>query len=204
MLLPTKNLHSTIAEDATQQNAAPYDEPFLARLRDRDTQAFDQMVVDQAPRIKSLVSRLLGWDGDCDDVVQEVFVAAWEKIDRFRGDSMIASWLYAIAVNQCRRCRRKRGAWRKIFDNLCAQKRQQPALFQSADSGTPVETVHLAINELSHPERELIVLCSLEGKSLDEVSALLKVRKNTLEVRLHRTRKKLKQILKKKLDELDQ
>lgn len=199
MLLQTNRLNPVIAEDARQRDAACYDEPLIARLRERDPQAFDQMVIDQAPRIQRLVSRLLGWESDCDDVVQEVFMAAWQKIDRFRGDADLTSWLYAIAINHCRKQRRKRGRWSQVFRRLCEQQRgpeEREAASSSEESDPGVAAIHAAINKLDQRDREVIVLCSLESRSTDDVGTLLGIRKNTVEVRLHRARKRLKQILK--------
>jgi len=199
MLLPTDKLNHAITEDASQQMSVRYDEPFLAMLRNRDPQAFDRMVLEQAPQIQQLVSRLLGWDADAEDIVQEVFVAAWERMDRFRGEATIGTWLYSIAINQCRKQRRRRGRWRQVLQGL--REREILETGQADRVTTDVAAVHEAIQQLPYRDRELIVLCTLEQKTLDETAGLLAIRKNTLEVRLHRARKKLKDILKQTLDE---
>ena len=64
-----------------------------------------------------------------------------------------------------------------------------------------IDAIHEAIKKLPHRDRELIVLCALEEKPIDEVARLLALRKNTLEVRLHRARKKLKDLLNQSLNE---
>ena len=195
MLLQDKSLYP-IAADAELPSEQHCDEPFLARLRARDAAAFEYLIQQQTPSIHRLVNRLLGWQNDSDDVVQEVFVAAWERIERFRGDSKIESWLYSIALNQCRKVRRRKGAWRTLFGKLCETHDDQ-LIETVADnqSSCSVQRIHLALNEMAQRERELIVLCCLEEKPPDKVAQLLGIRKNTLEVRLHRARKKLKQIL---------
>ncbi len=200
-LLTNEILPSAITDDVSQQERLHDNVPFLDQLRRRDPQAFDRLVVEQAPRIQRLVSRLLGWESECDDVVQEVFIAAWESLDRFRGDAAMETWLVSIALNQCRKHRRQRGRWKRAFLRLC-EGVTEPASYMDGASAenhdpplTEINRIHQAINHLSQRDRELVVLCSLEGKSLDEAAVLLATRKNTLEVRLHRARKKLKQIL---------
>lgn len=195
MLLQDKSL-SSIAADAELPSEQVLDESFVARLRDRDTQAFEQLIQLQSPVVHRLVSRLLGWPGDCDDVVQEVFVTAWEGIDRFRGQSKIETWLYSIAINQCRKLRRRKGAWRKLFGRLCEQHVDAFSNEHTDQAETRnIAQIHRALNELVQRDRELIVLCCLDEKPPDDVAELLGIRKNTLEVRLHRARKKLKTIL---------
>lgn len=202
MLLPTTPLNQATADDVNSLHsteAVRYDEPFLTRLRQRDSKAFDLMLADQSRRIQRLVTRLLGWESDCEDVVQEVFVAAWEKIDRFRGDAILTSWLYAIAINQCRKHRRRRGRWRTVFENSDDRPLEEYPIRKSGknehSASHDFETIYRALNQLPHKDREIIVLCSLDNKTLDEAGTILKVRKNTAEVRLHRARRKLKQIL---------
>ena len=204
MFLKPETLNPAIADDAPQSvdQAAIQCETLLARLKDRDPDAFDEMVMQKAPELQRLVSQLLGWDSACEDVVQEVFVTAWEKIDRFRGDSSINTWLYSIAINQCRKVRRKRGRWRKTFQRLCERQLANTQVIDLEQKTDPtVAAIHKAVNELNQRDREVIVLCSLEGKTIDEAGTLLGIRKNTLEVRLHRARKRLKQLLKTSIED---
>jgi RNA polymerase sigma-70 factor (ECF subfamily) len=201
MSYPASHLIPAISDDVGQPEPVSYDDPFLVRLRDRDPRAFDRLVADQAGPVQRLVARLLGWESDCEDVVQEVFMAAWESANRFRGQSTIQTWLFSIAINQCRRQRRKRGRRKQIWQRLVEQDaahRHRPVM---ATPGITLNAIHAAVNRLPHRDREVIVLCTLEGNSADEAARLLGVRKNTVEVRLHRARQKLKDLLKKDLDE---
>src|SRR5262245_54345669 len=62
----------------------------------------DRLVAQHAPQITRLVRRLLGWPGDVDDVVQDIFVAALKGLPRFNRRSALATWLTRIAINCCR------------------------------------------------------------------------------------------------------
>ena len=162
---------------------------WVARLQLRDPAVFDAWVVEEYPGVYGLVSRLLGWQQDCDDVVQNVFIAAWNQIGKFRGDAEVRTWLHAIAVNQCRRERRRWRLRRLRFRTLEPDVVEAPKPSDTSDLG--FAQIQQAIGRLSQRDREMIVLCGLQQRSVEEVSQMLQLRKNTVEVRLHRARQRL-------------
>src|SRR5438105_2545103 len=68
---------------------------------------FERLVELHQARVARLAQRLLGWPADVEDVVQEVFVAAWRSFRQFRGESRPETWLMRITINQCRRQNRR-------------------------------------------------------------------------------------------------
>src|SRR5947209_2107430 len=83
---------------------AEADESALAqRLAGGDPEAFEDIVALYRARVARLAHRLLGWGGDPEDVVQEVFLAALRKAKGFRGQASLWTWLATITVNRCRR-----------------------------------------------------------------------------------------------------
>ncbi len=176
--------------ERTATSRPPYD---VRRLRSGDAGEFDKLVAWESPRIHRLVVRLLGWN-DREDITQEVFIAAWQSLHRFRGDSQISTWLYSIAIRLCRNHRRRVRLRERVSD-LTRYLLARPDRTESASSFDEIEQIQWAINRLSHQDRESIVLCCLEENSLPEVAAMLNQNRNTIEVRLHRARNHLKQIL---------
>ena len=79
-----------------------------ARLRDGEPGAFESLVSLYQGRIARLAYRLLGWSGDVDDVVQEVFLAALRNAGSFRGEASLWTWLTRITLNRCRTHQRRR------------------------------------------------------------------------------------------------
>ncbi|MBL8788515.1 MAG: sigma-70 family RNA polymerase sigma factor, partial [Deltaproteobacteria bacterium] len=71
---------------------------FIAALKARDERAFKALVARFQDRIYNLIRRLLGNPEEARDVTQEVFVSVFEKVDSYRGDSSLATWLYRIAT----------------------------------------------------------------------------------------------------------
>ncbi|MCX5684274.1 MAG: sigma-70 family RNA polymerase sigma factor [Planctomycetota bacterium] len=84
------------------------DANLVGRFLRGDGAAFDQLVKAHQDRVARLAYRLLGWSGEVDDVVQEVFLAVFKNIAGFRGDCRVSTWLTAITVNKCRSARRSR------------------------------------------------------------------------------------------------
>ena len=158
---------------------------------------FEQLVATHEPRVRRLTHRLLGWRNggdDVDDVVQDVFLAALKNLAHFRGEASIATWLTRVTINRCRTHRRRQ------FLRLRWLRRQQPAGNappgdeQSVADETSAK-VRRAVQQLSPRDREVIVLCYLEELPPAEIATLLEITRSALDVRLHRARKRLKDLL---------
>jgi len=160
--------------------------------------ALTKALAEQQEHIARLAYRLLGWSAaDLDDVVQEVFVVAIRGLPRFGGRATLATWLTTITLNVCRTQQRKR--WLR-------QKREAPAPVESLrlidgmggpesmDADT-FKRVRDAIQRLAARDREVIVLRYLEEMRVEDIAGVLNVAKNTVEVRLHRARERLREPL---------
>lgn len=175
-----------------------HDQELLGRLARRESGAFDELLDRRHDEIARLVYRLLGWDSEAEDVVQEVFLAAWRALPRFRGQAGLSTWLRRIAVNKCRACRRRwrvHGRWRRHMRRSHTEPLDRSAE-DAALEGEKFEQVRAAVRALPHRDREVIVLHYLQQQSVDQVAAELGLRRNTVEVRLHRARERLKPLLK--------
>jgi RNA polymerase sigma-70 factor (ECF subfamily) len=147
-----------------------------------------------APRVRRLAYRLLGWHGDVDDVVQDVFLAALTSIKRFRRDASIATWLSAITINRCRAHRRKRLLQLRWFQRGVRFDDEPPADQTSLNDETSARVRH-AVRALRLKDREVIVLYYLEKLSAANIATLLRISRGAVEVRLHRARGRLRESL---------
>ena len=78
-------------------------EPFdIARLKHPATrsEAFSDMVKATSRQLYGVIRRIVQYHEDADDVLQNTYLKAWQNLDSFRGDSLLTSWLYKIAVNE--------------------------------------------------------------------------------------------------------
>ena len=73
----------------------------MARSREGDQQAFEALVLRYQKMIFALTYRMTGSAADAEDLTQESFIAAFQQLDSFRGESKFSSWLYRIATNRC-------------------------------------------------------------------------------------------------------
>jgi RNA polymerase sigma-70 factor (ECF subfamily) len=80
----------------------------------------EQVFLEHAPRVYSLARRMLGNDADAEDVTQDVLLQVVRKLDTFRGEASLSTWLHRITVNASLAHRRKRASreQREVHDPL--------------------------------------------------------------------------------------
>jgi RNA polymerase sigma-70 factor (ECF subfamily) len=156
-----------------------------------DVSAFERVYHAHLPRVHSLVRRMSG-GRDADELTQDVFVRAWQKLSTFRGDSAFSTWLHRLAVNvvierfrsdTLRRQRLRDGG--DIFDML-------PAPARSRDLSMDFEA---ALARLPDGAREIFVLHDVEGYKHHEIASLLGISAGTSKAQLHRARMMLRRYL---------
>ena len=178
--------------------AETIDDEFLVEQFSRgDESAFERIVERYSAEVAALANRLLGWPGEVEDVTQEVFLAAFVGLKKFRRECSLKSWLFTITINECRSFRRR---WKlrhlqavPIPVNSAGMKLPLAA----HEMGTPpmnaedFNRVRCAVAALPARYREPVVLKYLQELDNDEISRILGISKNTLHVRLSRARKRL-------------
>ena len=173
------------------------DELLVEKFSRGDESAFDRIVEEHSADIAVLANRLLGWPGDVEDLVQEVFLAAFLGLKKFRCECSLKTWLFTITINKCRSYRYKRMLYLRFFS--------QPADKASivgarADSKTLMDAetfdrVRCAVAALPAKYREPVVLRYLQELGTNETAQILGISKNALQVRLSRARERLRQDL---------
>ena len=73
----------------------------VARCREGDLGAFEELYRAHAGRLYSLAFRMLGNGADAEDLLQEIFLSAHRKLESFRGEAALGTWLYRLAMNHC-------------------------------------------------------------------------------------------------------
>ena len=159
--------------------------------------SFEQLVAEHQQRVAGLCYRLLGWQGEVEDVVQEVFLAVCEGLPHYRGESQVSTWITRIAINTCRNHMRKRLPFLRRLVPLGSTHDTAPT--GPADRGLlsqeQFERVRASVRRLPRKYREVIVLRYLEELPISEIAAVLELSRNAVEVRLNRARKLLREHL---------
>jgi len=153
----------------------PTDEAAVARARAGDEEGFRVLVERHSRTVFRLAWRMTGNEHDAEEVVQETFLNAYRRLDRYEARSSFGTWIYRIAVNcsldLIRARRRRTGA--ESSDTLLAFPSRDPGPDRLAFSGEVGDRVEQALGELSPMERTAFMLRHLEGMSLHEIALAL-------------------------------
>lgn len=151
---------------------------------------FEVVYAAHEPGVRAFVVRRLG-EGGADDVVSEVFLAAWRRVEEMPSDPF--PWLLGIArgalSNRCRAESRSVA----LVDRLARELEiVVPAIVQAPDANSEVFE---ALARLSESDQELLLLTAWEELSVAQIAAVLGVARGTVAVRLHRARRRLARVL---------
>jgi RNA polymerase sigma-70 factor (ECF subfamily) len=156
-----------------------------------DQRAFERLYRLHVAHINSLARRMVGPDGDPDELTQDVFVRAWERLGTYRGEAAFGTWLHRLAVNVILNWRRgEAGERRRIDGGVDAD--------QVAGGGAGrVEGLDLeqAIGRLPRGARQVFVLHDVEGFKHEEIAAMMGITSGTSKAQLHRARMLLRDFL---------
>ena len=172
-------------------NLTVSDAELLARCRAGEVDAFEMLYRQHAGRIFALASRLAGSVDQGEDLLQEIFLQAYRKLDSFKGEAALGTWLYRLAVNHCLDFVRSRHARNsKVTDTLDDERSFEPTAVRE----TPVPRIDLerAIARLPEGCREAFVLHDVEGFDHKEVGKLLGIAEGTSKSQVFKARTKLR------------
>jgi len=186
--LPFPSKSTTASGDTSPETT------LVARCRTGDVDAFETLYKQHGARIFSLASRMAGSPEEGEDLLQEIFLQAYRKLDSFKGDASIGTWLYRLALNHCLDfVRSRRAKMGKMTETLDADSSIEPI----AARETPVARIDLqrAIEQLPEGCREAFVLHDIEGYDHKEVAGMLGIAEGTSKSQVFKARLKLRAML---------
>ncbi len=169
---------------------------------------------EHGPRVYSLARRMLGNDADAEDVAQDVLLQVVRKLDTFRGESNLGTWLHRVTVNaalahRAKRARREQREQHEPFDlflhNGHHAQPVRPWSINPAAQAEQHETAQLiekAIANLPEVYRDVYVLADVEGMPNTEIGELLQLSLPAVKSRLHRARLLMRHALAKHFEEV--
>jgi RNA polymerase sigma-70 factor (ECF subfamily) len=158
-----------------------------------DLLAFERLYRENERKVFALCLRMSSDAALAEELTQEAFVRAWRKLGSFRGDSAFSSWLYPVAVNVAlseRRSRRRR--------DLRIVATDDPASLERTPGTPRPETgfdIEKAMAGLPPGARAVFVLHDVEGRTHDEIAAMLNLATGTSKAQLFRARRLLREAL---------
>jgi RNA polymerase sigma-70 factor (ECF subfamily) len=166
----------------------------IRRAQAGDVDAFELLYREHSPRVYALCLRLKAGDGsDATELLQDVFIKAWRRLDTFRGDSAFASWLHRLAVNTM--LENARGEGRRTARVLPME---DTSRLSGAAHSSGIELkmdMEAAIASLPKGARLAFVLHDVEGYQHQEIAEQLSVSVGTVKAQLHRARRLLRERL---------
>jgi RNA polymerase sigma-70 factor (ECF subfamily) len=182
------------------------DVELVARARDGDHAAFEQLVRRHQQAVHRAALSALGSPADADDVAQEAFLLAYQRLKSFRGEAAFKTWMLTITWNQAMNHRRRSGRWWRRFVSV---ESQDEALFESlhfaSTAGTPEQLaahgelrdgVRDAIRALPRTLRDTLLLAQSGEYTYDEIGAMVKAKTGTIKWRVSEARR----LVRKQLD----
>jgi RNA polymerase sigma-70 factor (ECF subfamily) len=158
-----------------------------------DEQAFRSLYERSVDRVYALCLRLAADPGLAEELTQDVFVRAWEKLKTFRGESAFSTWLHRLTVNVVLTEKRARGRREKrVFTSEVLEDLERPG--GSPAPGTRMD-LEQAIASLPPGARAVFVLHDVEGYQHEEIAEMSGMASGTSKAQLFRARRLLREML---------
>jgi RNA polymerase sigma-70 factor (ECF subfamily) len=159
-----------------------------------DRRAFERLYRAHVNRVYSVCARMTGSRTSAEELTQDVFVRAWEKLTLFRGESAFSTWLHRLAVNVVLNARKAEGRARSRVEGS-----GDPEVLEGARSSIPRHGDRIDLEEaiamLPPGARQVFVLHDIEGYKHEEIAGMLGVTSGGSKAQLHRARLLLREAL---------
>jgi len=187
----------TVHPSAVPAGARAGELQLVERCRAGDLGAFEELYRAHSGRLFSLALRMLGNPADAEDLLQEIFLSAHRKLDSYRGDAALGTWLYRLAMNQILDHVRSRAARTgQLTDGLDdASMLADASGHRLADRAISRIDLERALAELPEGCRAAFVLHDVEGLEHREVSEVLGIAEGTSKSQVHKARLRLRGLL---------
>jgi RNA polymerase sigma-70 factor, ECF subfamily len=176
----------------------------IERAMNGDRHAFDELIELHYTRVTRVALRMVRDIHDAEDVAQQTFTAAYQNLDKFRGDSAFTTWLTRIAMNEALTVLRKRKRRFSEFEEEAGREAESALPMFSQERGSPeddllkreqVTLVRESLASVKPVYRPAMKLRVLEDMSVEEIADRLSMPVNTVKVHLFRGRQSMKTYL---------
>ncbi len=175
----------------------------VERLRQGESDAFEELLRNYADPVSSLVHRLLNQQADAPDVVQEVFLKVYRNLNHFQGKSTLKTWIYRIAVNEAYNHRRWFSRHKKNEVGLAPEEEHCRGLedvlpdrcrspFELTADHETRAMIEVALTKINPVFRSAVVLRDIEDLSYEEIAEVLQISLGTVKSRILRGREALR------------
>lgn len=179
------------------REAVPAD--LVERCKQGDERAWGELVDATHREVYTLCVRILGDPDDAAEATQDAYLKAWRGLKGFRGDASFTTWLYRVAANAAiskhRGRKRRRAHETGADDEMLGRVASEGSTEATAGARLEVEGLERALATLPEHYRVAVVLRDVYGLSIEEIATQMKISQTAAKVRVHRGRKKLKELV---------
>lgn len=169
-------------------------EALVTRARDGDVRAFEGLYRHLSGRVYGVCLRMAGDTAEAEELAQEAWVRAWERLESFRGESRFSTWLHRLTVNVVLDHRRREGRLSKHFQSLPDGALDDAVPVHQPPPGLRMD-LDRAVATLPEGARTVFLLYDVEGFKHQEIAEQLGVAEGTVKAQLHRARRLLKEVM---------
>lgn len=168
-------------------------------MKNSKNETFEKIYLQHHPMVLQMCLGFVKGDNEAaNDLSQEVFISVWNNIDNFRGASSYKTWIYRITVNTCLQFVKKKKKEKTFSTSEIENQTSSEDPKKSID--VSVSKLYDAIGQLKKTDR-LIIMMVLDNQDHESISEIIGINPTNARVKIHRIKKRLKNILKSNNDE---
>jgi RNA polymerase sigma-70 factor (ECF subfamily) len=177
----------------------PVSADLIDRCKNGDEVAWNQLVESTHRDVYTLCLRILRDPNDAAEATQDAYLKVWRNLAGFRGDAAFETWLYRVASNAAlskHRSRKRRQTHETgVEDEMLGSFAAPGSVETTAGARSDLRDLERALGQLPEHYREAVVLRDVYNLSITEIAKQMKISETAAKVRIHRARKKLKEIV---------
>jgi RNA polymerase sigma factor (sigma-70 family) len=176
----------------------------IEAVKNGNVQAFSFLVDKYQKMVYLLALKLMKKPEEAEEMAQDTFVKAFQKLDSYEGKSKFSTWLYSITYNGCiSELRKRRIEFKSIEDRQISEQDEQKMYdyYRETKKEDQEKYLNLALEKLPEDDQILVTLYYYESQSMDEISMITGLTVSNIKVKIHRARKKMYELLHEMLKE---
>ena len=176
----------------------------IEAVRKGNVQAFSFLVEKYQKLVYTLALKLMKKPEEAEEMAQDTFIKAFQKIDSYEGKSKFSTWLYSITYNACiSELRKRRIEFKSLDDRQISEQDEQKMndYYRETKKEDQEKYLNLALEKLPEDDQVLVTLYYYENQSMEEISLITGLTISNIKVKIHRARKRMHSLLYEMLKE---
>lgn len=177
---------------------------YIEAVRKGNVAAFSVLVERYQNMVYSLALKLLKKTEEAEEMAQDTFVKAYQKLDTYEGKSKFSTWLYSITYNACiSELRKRRIQFSSLEDQRISDQDEMRMhdYFSETKKEDQEKYLNIALGKLPEDDQVLVTLYYYENQSMDEISVITGLTVSNIKIKIHRARKRMYSLLHEMLHE---